>query len=63
MNLKFVWSEPSTKRGIVRAFIAIALIFGYEIPDELEKSIIAGLFAFDAAIGILMSDKQENKNV
>ena len=62
MNIRFVWSEPSTKRGIVRAFIAIALIFGYEIPDELEKSIIAGLFALDAAIGILMSDKQGKKD-
>ncbi len=59
MNLRFVWSEPSTKRGAVKAFIAIALIFGYEIPDESGNQILAGLFALEAAIGILMSDKEK----
>lgn len=63
MNLRFVWSEPSTKRGSVKAFIAIALIFGYEIPDEIGNQILAGLFAMEAAIGMLMSDKQEKKDV
>lgn len=59
MNLRFVWSESSTKRGVVKAFIAIALIFGYEIPDESGNQILAGLFALEAAIGILMSDKEK----
>lgn len=63
MNLRFVWSEPSTKRGVVKAFIAIALVFGYDIPDEIGNQILAGLFALEAAIGMLVSDKAENKNV
>lgn len=61
MTFRFVWSEPSTKRGLVKALIAIALVFGYEIPDETGNQILAGLFALESAIGMLMSDK-EKKN-
>lgn len=58
--IKLVWSEPSTKRGIVKAVIALVLLFGFEVPDEIETQLLSGLFALDSILGMFLSDKHHD---
>lgn len=62
MNIKFVWSEPSTKRGVVKAIISLLLIFGIDVPEGYESQILGGLLALESVIGMFLSDKKEEKN-
>ena len=56
MNIKFVWSEPSTKRGVVKAIISMFLMFGVDVPEGYEAQIIGGLIAVESIIGMFVSD-------
>lgn len=62
MTLKFVWAEPSTKRGVVKAIISLLLIFGIDVPEGYEAQILGGLVALESVIGMFLSDKKEEKN-
>lgn len=61
MNIKFVFSQASTKRGIVKAIVAIVLIFGFDVPDEIEANLLGGLFAIESMLGMFLSDKPLEK--
>lgn len=65
MNIRFVWSQASTKRGIVKAVVALVLIFGFDVPDDIESQLLGGLFAIESMLGVFLSDKPdgESKNV
>lgn len=56
-DIKFVWSEPSTKRGAVKAIIAVFLLFGIDVPEGYEAQILGGLIALESVIGLFLSDK------
>lgn len=57
-NVKFVWSEPSTKRGVVKAIISLFLILGVDVPEGYEAQILGGLIAIESVIGMFFSDKK-----
>lgn len=57
MNIKFVWSQPSTKRGIVKAIVAVVLLFGFDVPDDIDAQLLGGLFAVESMLGMFLSDK------
>lgn len=57
-NIKFAWSEPSTKRGVVKAIISLFLIFGVDVPEGYEAQILGGLIAIESVIGMFFSDKK-----
>ena len=57
-NVKFVWSEPSTKRGVVKAIISLFLILGVDVPEGHEAQILGGLIAIESVIGMFFSDKK-----
>ena len=59
--IKFVWSEPSTKRGVVKAIIALFLVFGVDVPDGYESQILGALIAVESLIGMFLSDKKSEK--
>lgn len=64
MNIKFVWEQTSTKRGAVKAIVAIVLIFGLDVPDDIESKLLGGLFAIESMLGMFLSDNpSEKKNV
>lgn len=60
MAIGFDIREGSTQRGIVKALIAVALVFGLPVEDMhgLEEKILAGLFALEGLIGMFV---RENK--
>lgn len=61
MNIKFVWSQPSTKRGIIKAIVALVLLFGFDVPDDIEAQLLGGLFAVEAMLGMFFSDNKLEK--
>lgn len=61
MSVKFVWSEPSTKRGVVKAIISLFLIFGVDVPEGYEAQILGCLIALESVIGMFLSDKKSEK--
>lgn len=65
MNIKFDWSQASTKRGIIKAIVALVLLFGFDVPDGVEAQLLGGLFAIESMLGMFLSDKPdgESKNV
>jgi len=58
MAMGFDIREGSTQRGIVKAIIALALIFGAPVEDTsgLEDKILAALFAIEGMIGMFVRD-------
>lgn len=59
MAIGFDIREGSTQRGIVKALIAVALVFGLPVEDMhgLEEKILAGLFALEGLIGMFVREK------
>lgn len=58
MAIGFDIREGSTQRGIVKAMIALALVFGASIEDAqgMEEKILAALFAIEGVIGLFVRD-------
>lgn len=58
MAIGFDIREGSTQRGIVKALIALALMFGASIEDAqgMEEKILAALFAIEGVIGMFVRD-------
>lgn len=60
MAIGFDIREGSTQRGIVKAMIAVALVFGLPVEDThgLEEKILAGLFALEGLIGMFVRESK-----
>ena len=58
MAIGFDIREGSTQRGIVKALIALALVFGASIEDAqgMEDKILTALFAIEGVIGMFVRD-------